>query len=392
VPDLMTRLRDKRAQARQAAEEVLTRASQEERDLSAEELAAHAGHVAEEREAADELDRLRDEQVAEVRAQLAAARPGAEVQHRGGHALAAELRALVGSGVTGGGAYTPTEFAGYFFDRLAASSVMLRAGIRVVRTDRDTLVVPRWTADTTAAWVAEAGTISSTDATADQITATPRKVAGLQRVSNEALVDSNPALLDVVAAGLVRACALKVDLGMLEGSGTPPEIRGLKNVSGITLNSDLGANGLKPVNLDTWASAIGSVLTANGDPAAVVMHPRTWGTLIQIKEATGSVKPVLQASAGSGGQAVERRIYGLPVLLTSQLSITETKGTSTDCSSSYVFDPSQVVAVVRSDVRVEQDSSRLFNSDESEIRAISRVDLVVPNPAAVVRIEGIRAV
>lgn len=39
---------------------------------------------------------------------------------------------------------------------------------------------------------------------------------------------------------------------------------------------------------------------------------------------------------------------------------------------------------------VERDSSRLFNSDESEVRAIMRADFVVANPSAVVRITGLR--
>jgi hypothetical protein len=46
---------------------------------------------------------------------------------------------------------------------------------------------------------------------------------------------------------------------------------------------------------------------------------------------------------------------------------------------------------MRQDVRVELDRSRLFNSDQSELRAIMRADLVVPNPKAVVRIRGILA-
>jgi hypothetical protein len=65
----------------------------------------------------------------------------------------------------------------------------------------------------------------------------------------------------------------------------------------------------------------------------------------------------------------------LPVLLTSQLSITETKGTSTDCSSIYVVDASQIYGVFRTDARVEVDRSRLFNTDQSEVRAIMRATL-----------------
>jgi HK97 family phage major capsid protein len=114
------------------------------------------------------------------------------------------------------------------------------------------------------------------------------------------------------------------------------------------------------------------------------MHPRTWGTLLKLKEGTANNnKPLLQESAGGAGQAVTRSIYGVPVYLSSQLSITEGGGAE---SSAYVYDASQVVAVFRQDTRIELDRSRLFNSDQSELRAIMRADVVVPNPLAVVRI------
>lgn len=74
------------------------------------------------------------------------------------------------------------------------------------------------------------------------------------------------------------------------------------------------------------------------------------------------------------------------------MSVTETQGSSgAVASSAYACDQSQVFAVFRQDTRVEVDSSRLFNSDQSEIRAIMRVDLVVANASAVVRILGILA-
>lgn len=38
---------------------------------------------------------------------------------------------------------------------------------------------------------------------------------------------------------------------------------------------------------------------------------------------------------------------------------------------------------------LELDRSRLFNSDQSELRAKLRGDLIVPNPSAVVRIAGV---
>jgi hypothetical protein len=98
----------------------------------------------------------------------------------------------------------------------------------------------------------------------------------------------------------------------------------------------------------------------------------------------------LQESAGSPTQGFVRSIYGVKVHLSSQLSTTETRGTAVGtATSAYVYDASEIVAVLRDDPRVEIDSSRLFNSDSSEIRVTTRVDLIVPNPSAVVRILGI---
>ena len=291
-----------------------------------------------------------------------------------------ELRALA-EGSAPGSLIAPDEWSSSFFDRLAAESVALRSGIRVIRTTRDVLHVPHITSDPAANWTAEAGAITPADPGYADVPATPRKLATLTDISNELIMDSNPDVVSLLQMQVTRALALKFDLGVFEGSGTPPEIRGLKNVSGITTDSSLAA---APTNLDVFATAITTLETNNATASAIVMHPRTWGTLLKLKEATsGNNKPLLQASAGSAGAAVANSIYGVPVYLSSQLSIVEGAGAE---SSAYVYDASQVVAVFRMDTRIELDRSRLFNTDQSELRAIMRADVVVPNPLAVVRI------
>jgi hypothetical protein len=49
------------------------------------------------------------------------------------------------------------------------------------------------------------------------------------------------------------------------------------------------------------------------------------------------------------------------------------------------------VLVWRSPIVVEIDRSRLFNSDQSELRAKLRADLISPNPTGVVRVTGLLA-
>lgn len=387
MPALLADLRERRAQTRAAADEIISRAAEggddgEPRDLTAEEFRAYTDAVGELREIDDRIERLRDDEVRELRATTA--RTAGSGEDRSGEML---IRAITSaSGI--GAAATPPEYASTFWDRLVPESVLLASGVQVISTTRDSLILPRLTADPTAAWTAEAGTITASDPNADTVTATPRKLAALVRASNESLADASPSIGEAINRTLARSLALSFDLGGFTGSGTAPTIRGLANVAGIGTVSS-GANGATPSTLDIFADGIGTVVEANANASVIVMAPRTWRTLSKIKEVSGSSVPVLLGN-GAAGQTVPRSLYGVPVLLSAQLPINETQGTSSDCSSVFVYDASQVVVVRRQDLAIEVDRSVYFTSDETAVRAVLRVDLVVPNPAAVVRITGIR--
>jgi HK97 family phage major capsid protein len=368
---LLDDLLQRRRESRSAADELVTRANGEDRDLTAEELAQYRDHLAAEREAGDRIDAERDAQLREVRAAVARdAQPDA-------YALGNYLRRAIDESGGLGAAVTPPEFAATVWDRLAATAVGLLSGFTVVTTERDSLVLPRVTADTQASWTDEGDPITPTDAVGDTVTAVPRKLAGIQVVSNETLADSSPSVAQIIANGLVRSIALEADAAFYEGTGTPPEIRGLENVSGIQTIPSVGLL----ADLDPFVDAFEALQRENATPTAIVMHPTAWGDVARLKEnSTDSNKPLLQDSAGSGSQAISRQIYGVPVYVTSQI----------DPVNIFVYQADQVVVVRRQEVRVETDSSRLFNSDQSEIRAIARLDLVVPNPLAVCLLENVQ--
>jgi HK97 family phage major capsid protein len=360
----------------------------------ARELAGAVGKLAEAvgevRQASVDRDQVREMIDTAVAAEQSGERgyQPTDSEQQTGTLLGYEARALVGG--SGSGSYVvPDDYLGTVWDRLAESSVAIASGMTVIDTDSDTLHVPKLTADASAAWTAEGGTITAADPTLSEEVATPRKLAALVQLSNEVIADSNPAILDVVSANLIRSLGLKLDLGIFEGSGTPPEITGMGNVSNIS-EIEMAANGAAFTDLDQFAQAIGTLAENDATATAIVMPPRTWSDLLELKEqTTGSNKPLLQQSAGSGSQGVERRLYGIPVWLTSQLAIDESQGTASDASSVYVYEAAESIVVRRSGIRVEVDRSRLFNTDQSEVRAISRFDLVVPNPKSIVRIKGV---
>jgi HK97 family phage major capsid protein len=373
-----------------AAQGILSAAESANRDqLLASEQRGYDSHMRE-RDALLSLQQAVERRTAE-RGFVPATQAGtgtAKPERRGIFGTGVEFRALVTT--SGAGAVVaPDQYGPGFFDRLAPLSVILRAGAQVLRTERDVLHLPRVDTDPTSAIIAEGNTITPSDPGYTDVAATPAKFAGITVVSNELMMDSSPDITAMLEMQLLRSLALKYDLACFEETTA---FKGFKNVVGITLDSSLGAAGSTPADLDTIAGAIGQATADNANPSAIFMHPRSWATLLQIKEATGSTKSLLQDSTIGVAAEIRRAIFGLPVYLSSQLSITETKGASTDCSSIYIVDMSQVYAVFRTDARVEVDRSRLFNTDQSEVRGIMRATLACPNAKAIVRIEGVRNV
>jgi hypothetical protein len=75
MPSLLEELRQRRAQLRTQADEILTRAAGESRDLRPEEWTDYTTRAGELREVEDRLEELRDAEVAELRA-ATVRRPG----------------------------------------------------------------------------------------------------------------------------------------------------------------------------------------------------------------------------------------------------------------------------------------------------------------------------
>lgn len=280
---------------------------------------------------------------------------------------------------------TPPELSTYLWQLLLPQSALLSAGIQVVTTDRESVVYPRLVQAVDPSWVAEGAVIPEGDPVFDTLTATPRKLAHRVVLTNEVIDDSTPQILDVLNAHLARMMALKLDLSMLQGSGVAPIIRGLANQPGVQTITALGVNGGPLTNLDAIVQAVAAVEGANARPTGIIMHSKVWEEAQTIKDANG--RYLIEQEASEGAQ---RSLFGVPVYVTNQVSVTESRGTNSDTSSIWVIDASQVVMVRRQDFTLEIDRSRLFDRDESEVRVKLRADLILPNPQAVARVVGVR--
>jgi len=356
VTTLLDQLRQRRDTARQSAEQILTRAADEQRDLTADELAEHRQHVTAEREAADEADRIRDEQIAELRA-TAARRTGPPAPRgpvltreqnvedwartrslipddqplsfgrylkglaTGNWDGAEHERALSEGTATAGGHLVPTPLSARVIDLARNQTRVFQAGAITVPMTAQTLKLARLTGEGSPAWKAENATITAADMTFDSVTFTARTLVRLVTLSVELFEDADPSSEDVIARSFASQLALELDRVALRGSGTTPEPRGVLNTSGITTTTH-GANGANITNYDWFVDAAGAVLANNFDPNAHIVAPRTVTSLAKLKEATTNAYMAPPISL-------------LPRLPTKQIPINLTVGTSTDASEIY---------------------------------------------------------
>lgn len=296
-----------------------------------------------------------------------------------------EYRALSEGTGSAGGYLVPTEQATVWWDLLRRQSVFLAAGPRMIEVHTDRLEVPKIGASVTAAMVAENAQISPSDPTFEQVVLTPKKLAALTLVSNESLEDSNPSLREVVQADHIGTMSSLLDSQFLAGSGSGANMTGLRNMASITV-TPTATNGRAPTLADV-ADAISRLEADNATAKlAVFMHSRTWNTYRQLVDSQSRY----QLNPDPTGDA-RRQLFGVPVFISNALSITETRGSSTDCSWIGVADMDRIAVGRRKQIQVDYSADYKFDYDQTAIRSLSRWDIGLLDEEAVEIISGVRA-
>jgi HK97 family phage major capsid protein len=177
----------------------------------------------------------------------------------------------------------PEPIAASVIDKIRAASVTQRLGARIVPMSSKTLVMPRLTADPTISWKNEGDTVTATDATLDGLTFTAQRLTGLTLASQELYEDASPTSVgQVLSDSFGKAMATELDRATLKGSGTPPEPKGIRNVTGVSVNTTAAAAAMSIVT-----ERAGVLLAANipAERIGVAVNPASYTTIMS---ATGS--------------------------------------------------------------------------------------------------------
>jgi HK97 family phage major capsid protein len=350
---LLDDLRQQRSAAREAADAILTRAAEEQRDLTAEEVVAHREQVEAERAASDRIEEAHAAELAELRAAQRAGR-GPVLSRQALDTARAFRSAIFARNPQPIEVYSdlpdewpddlPEPVAGRvgrvqvhtrdtlkstatqamgtdvyttIVRHLVETSSIMRAGATVLTTATgEDLVVPKSTGFVTSNLIAEGATITESDPTLSTVTLKAYKYANYFEISQELANDTPTNLLNFLA----QQAALSLGLGatgygddLINGTGTgQPRGLLLDAATGVTLptgtGTSLGTQGTLNQGTDALWNLIGSVAEPYAqDPSAAFLMRNASDIIVRkLRDTTG--QPVQ-------GLGTRGSILGYPVYL-----------------------------------------------------------------------------
>jgi HK97 family phage major capsid protein/HK97 family phage prohead protease len=288
-----------------------------------------------------------------------------------------ERRALSEGTDSAGGYTVPDIVLARFIDRLRAAVVVIRAGAQTVPLTSDVTRIARLAADPTAAWRAENAAVAESDPTFEAVTFTARSLDVQMKVSRE-LVEDSLNIAEMLETALLRSFSVEVDRVCLHGTGTPPQPRGIRNVSGVGEVS-MGTNGAQLTNHDKLIDTLTELWTDNvTTPTALVLAPRTLTTESKFKEGTTNAPlprpPVLTT---------------FPWYQTTSMPITETQGSASNASSVFIGDFTQMMLGFRTEMQIEVARELYRGNYQFGFFGHLRMDMQVTHPESFTRLIGI---
>jgi HK97 family phage major capsid protein len=309
---------------------------------------------------------------------LAATVAGDRCGDKNALAYVREMKQLV---TTTTGVLIPAEYQAEWIDRMRAQSVLVAAGMRTTTMTAKTQVHSAVTADPTAGWHTEAGSISASNPTFAARTLTAQTLVTRCQSSIELSQDS-PDFGTQLANVMTRAMAAEIDRVGLEGSGTPPEPRGIKNTSGRTSQTSTSTL----TDYEEIISGIGALLLANCDLEQVskfaVMSPGSWTAYENLVTGISSDKTQLPRP---------RSVQDMRFLVTSNVagSLTASPPLNTTI---YLGDFRDLLFGVRAESSIEIVKAADFVGKlVLDFIGYARCDFIVTRPASFHTIEGVAA-
>ena len=292
------------------------------------------------------------------------------------------VRAALSEGTNTAGGYTvPTVLMPGILNALVPASAVLSAGANVAVLDTSASSFSIAAVDTipTPAWRQEHGAVAESEPAFRSVKVTPRSLAFRFKISRELLADSLGGLDAALRTAIAQAFAKEIDRASLMGSGTEPEIRGLRNIPGINKLS-MGVNGAPITEWRPFVRARRLITEANAPaPDVAILSPREDETMSLLVDLTG--QPLRRPEALSDWK----------FLTTSQIPTNETAGTASNAAAIYVGGFQLFTIYMRESVSIQLLKELYAETGEVGFICHTRLDVASAYPKAFTLIDGVTA-
>lgn len=190
--------------------------------------------------------------------------------------------------------------ANEFIDVLRNQSSVMQAGARMLPGLVGNVAIPKKTAASTGAWIStEGGAATESEPTFGTVSLSPKNIAAMTDMTRQLILQSTPAIEQLVRDDLTQALALAIDKGALEGSGSSGQPTGILNTSGVNKPTAFAAA------VPTFAEMVALETAVAEDNAlfgnlAYITDAATYGGLKTKAKDAGSGMFVLEGGQANG--------------------------------------------------------------------------------------------
>jgi HK97 family phage major capsid protein len=257
-----------------------------------------------------------------------------------------------------------TSFYDQLVQHMIEVSAVLQAGVRVLNTNSgETIQVPKTTAHSTAAIVAEAGTLGVSDPAFGQASLGAYKYGVMVQLSRELVDDSTVDLEGYLSMETGRALGNAFGAHLIAGTGTG-QPTGILQSSTLGITTGTGVAGVPTADnlIDLYYSVIAPY--RNSPSAAYLMKDTTLGSIRKIKDTTGQYLFQPSLTAGTPDSLLGKPIYTDPFM----------PATAVNAKSVVFGDFSRYFVRLAGGIRFERSDEYAFNADLITFRALLRGD------------------
>lgn len=302
----------------------------------------------------------------------------ADVMFRGLHGRkAGEKRDFsVGTAGEAGNLVQTSVMADMWTDVLRPAMVLMQLGVTVLPGLRSNVAVPRKTVAGTLAMLTEIATASETQPTTALPTLSPKRVSAFVDPSKQSIIQSEIGIEAMLRQDLVDGAGVLLENQGFNGSGSSPNARGIRNVSGI--GSVVG--GTNGANL-TWAHITGlEAACANANAGATDRA----GYAVNTKAVNTTKNTQKAANLPFIWDNGDRPLNGYRAGITNNVPSNLTKGSSSGVCSSLLFssDWSMFVMGLFGGLDVTVDPYTLATSGQVRITLNQFFDFLCRQPGA----------